>query len=386
MPTLPLHMRRAGFDPAPELSAQRDEGVRLVDVPQGDRVWLVTRIADVREVLGDPRRFGNSPHHVVPGAPALSEEELAAVRPGNPLAFDPPEHTRLRRLVAGEFTGRRMRWLEPRVHEVVRDRLDALERGGPPADLVTGFALPVPALVICEMLGVPFADRDAFQDRYARFFDVTLASEERLGIALESRAYLAELARRARSAPGDDLLGTLVRSDLGEDEVVGLADLLLLAGHETTANMLSLGVATLLAEPDRRARLLAAPEVVVEELLRWLTVVPTGVPRIALVETELGGRAVLPGDLVICSLPAANRDPELVPDPDALDLGRQAGSHVAFGHGVHHCLGAPLARMEMRIAFQALLTRFPDLRVVSTDLVFRSEQAVYGLDELLVEW
>ncbi|MFD7656351.1 cytochrome P450 [Actinosynnema sp. NPDC059797] len=386
MPTLPLHMRRVGFDPAPELSAERDAGVRLVDAPQGDRVWLVTRIADVREVLGDPSRFGNSPHHVVPGAPALSEEELAAVRPGNPLAFDPPEHTRLRRLVAGEFTGRRMRWLEPRVHEVVRDRLDALERGGPPADVVTGFALPIPALVICELLGVPYADRDAFQDRYNRFFDTALSPEARLALALESRAYLAELTRRARSAPGDDLLGTLVRSDLADEEVVGLADLLLLAGHETTANMLSLGVAALLAEPDRRARALAAPEAAVEELLRWLTVVHTVVPRIALVETELGGRAVLPGDLLVCSLPAANRDPELVPEPDELDLGRGSSSHVAFGHGVHHCLGAPLARMEMRIAFQALLTRFPGLRVVSPELRFRSEQIVYGLDELLVEW
>jgi cytochrome P450 len=379
-------MRRAGFDPVPELAAMRDGPVRLVDLPQGDRVWLVTRIADVREVLGDPRRFGNSPHHVVPGAPALSDEEMAAVRPGNPLAFDPPEHTRLRRLVAGAFTGRRMRALEPWVHEVVRDRLDALERGGPPADLVAGFALPIPSLVICELLGVPYADRDGFQDRYNRFFDVSLPPERRLAIALESRAYLADLADRARSAPGDDLLGALVRSDLREEEVVGLVDLLLLAGHETTANMLSLGVAALLARPDRRAALLAAPEAAVEELLRWLTVVHTGVPRVVLAETGLNGRVLLPGDLVVCSLPAANRDPELVPAPDELDLRREPGSHVAFGHGVHHCLGAPLARMEMRIAFQAVLERFPDLHVVSPDLRFRDEQVVYGLDELLVAW
>ncbi|MFC6089174.1 cytochrome P450 [Saccharothrix lopnurensis] len=386
MPTPPLHMRRAGFDPVPELSALRDGGVRLVDLPQGDRVWLVTRLADVRAVLGDPRRFGNSAHHVVPGAPALSEEELALVRPGNPLAFDPPEHTRLRRLVAGEFTGRRMRALEPWVHEVVRDRLDALERAGSPADVVAGFALPVPSLVICELLGVPYADRDAFQDRYTRFFDISLPPERRLAIALESRAYLAELADRARSAPGDDLLGALVRSDLREEEVVGLVDLLLLAGHETTANMLSLGMAVLLAHPDRRAALLAAPETAVEELLRWLTVVHTGVPRVVTAEVELGGRVLEPGDLVVCSLPAANRDPDLVADPDELDLAREAGSHVAFGHGVHHCLGAPLARMEMRVAFTALLTRFPGLRVVSPELRFRDEQVVYGLEELLVAW
>ncbi|QFZ22342.1 cytochrome P450 [Saccharothrix syringae] len=386
MPTPPLHMRRIGFDPAPELAEVRDGGARLVDLPQGDRVWLVTRIADVREVLGDPRRFGNSAPHLVPGAPALSEEELALVRPGNLLGFDPPEHTRLRRLVAGEFTGRRMRLLQPRIHRIVADRLDELERGGPPADVVAGFALPIPSLVICELLGVPYADRDDFQRRAATFFDVGLSGEQRVAIALESRAYLTELVARARVEPGDDLLGVLVASDLRDDELVGLGDLLLLAGHETTANMLGLGVLALLEDPARRERMCEEPDAAVEELLRWLTVVHTGVPRVCLTDVELGGRVMRAGDLVVCSLPAANRDPDLVADPDELDLSREPVGHVAFGHGVHHCLGAPLARMEMRLAFPALLARFPGLHVLPQELHFRTQQVVYGLEALRVAW
>ncbi|MEU4741189.1 cytochrome P450 [Actinosynnema sp. NPDC023658] len=393
-PTTPLHFRRAGFDPAPELVEVRErDRVRRVDSPLLDGpVWLVTRIEDVRQVLGDPKRFGNSARHLVPGAPPLSEEELAAVRPGNLLAFDPPEHTRLRKVLAPEFTVRRMRRLEPRVHEIVRDHLDAMEGQGPPADLVADFALPVPALVICELLGVPFEDRHDFQERYTRYFDSSLSFEERLSVLYESKAYLAGLVARARVEPGDDLLGVLARDEsagLDDREMVGIADLLLLAGHETTANMLGLGALALLRHPDQLRLLRDEPEradAAVEELLRWLTVVHTGVPRVTTTEVEVGGQVIGPGELIVCSLPAANRDPGLVPDPDVLDLTRDAGSHVAFGHGVHHCIGAPLARMEMRIAFPALVRRFPGLRAVGPEPEYRSQQVVYGLGALPVTW
>ncbi|MFI9011622.1 cytochrome P450 [Actinosynnema sp. NPDC053489] len=393
-PTTPLHFRRVGFDPHPDLVAVRDrDGVRRVDSPLlGGSVWLVTRVEDVRRVYGDPNGFGISAHHLVPGAPPLDDEELAAVRPGNLLGFDPPEHTRLRKLLAPEFTVRRMRRLEPRVHGIVRDHLDAIERQGPPSDLVAAFALPVPALVICELLGVPFADRDAFQARYAKFFDVSLTFEERLAVQYESKAYLTELVARARVEPGDDLLGALAGDDasgLDDRELVGIADLLLLAGHETTANMLGLGVLALLRHPEQLRLLRDEPEradAAVEELLRWLTVVHTGVPRVTKTEVELGGHTLGPGELVVCSLPAANRDPALVPDPDRLDLTRDAGSHVAFGHGVHHCLGAPLARLEMRIAFPALLRRFPGLRAVGPEPDYRAQQVVYGVGSLPVTW
>ncbi|WP_306750206.1 cytochrome P450 [Saccharothrix yanglingensis] len=388
--TLPLHMRRDGFAPAAELAAARDEdGVRLFETPIGDRVWLVTRVADVRRVLGDPARFGNSARHLVPGAPALSDEELARVRPGNVLGYDPPEHTRLRRLLAPGFTARRVRLLEPRVHEIVHDHLDAMADAGPPADLVPAFALPVPSLVICELLGVPYAERAEFQQRAADFFDVSLTPEQRMDVALRSRAYLAGLVDRARVDPGDDLLGVLVRAgELDGDELVGVADLLLLAGHETTANMLGLGVHALLRHPDQLRLLRERPELVdgaVEELLRWLTVVHTGVPRVVTADVELGGRELAEGDLVVCSLPAANRDPDLLPDADELDLTRRPTGHVAFGHGAHHCLGAPLARLEMRAALPALLRRFPDLRPAG-EPEFRPRQVVYGLSSLPVTW
>ncbi|MGM1062719.1 cytochrome P450 [Saccharothrix sp. Mg75] len=393
--TLPLHMRREGFAPAAELAAVRDdEGVRLFDSPIGDRVWLVTRVADVRRVLGDPVVFGNSAHHLVPGAPAMSEEELARVRPGNPLGYDPPGHTRLRRLVAPGFTARRVRLLEPRVREIVRDHLDAVAAAGPPADLVPAFALPVPSLVICELLGVPYAERSEFQQRAADFFDVSLSPDERFAVALRSRAYLAELVARARVEPGDDLLGVLARAGgpadggLADDELVGVADLLLLAGHETTANMLSLGALALLRHPDQCRLLRERPDLddaAVEELLRWLTVVHTGVPRVVTADVELGGRELAAGDLVVCSLPAANRDPDLLAGADDLDLTRSPVSHVAFGHGVHHCVGAPLARLEMRAAFPALVRRFPDLRLAG-EPVFRSQQVVHGLSSLPVAW
>ncbi|MCC8251047.1 cytochrome P450 [Saccharothrix luteola] len=393
-PTTPLIYRRVGFDPHPDLTEIREDGgVRRIDSPAlGTSVWVVTRIEDVRVVYSDSRRFGISAHHLVPGAPALTDEELAAVRPGNMLAFDPPEHTRLRRTLAPEFTARRMRRLEPRVHDIVRDHLDAIERKGPPADLVADFALPVPALVICELLGVPFEDRDTFQDRYTRFFDAALSFEERLALQYETKAYLADLVARARVEPGDDLLGMLARDEaaaLDDREMVGIADLLLLAGHETTANMLGLGVLALLRHPDQLRLLRDEPEradAAVEELLRWLTVVHTGVPRITTAEVELGGHTLGPGELILCSLPTANRDPDLVPDPDGLDITRDAGGHVAFGHGVHHCLGAPLARIEMRIAFPALARRFPGLRLVGPEPDYRSQRIVYGLGALPVTW
>ncbi|MFE2753218.1 cytochrome P450 [Actinosynnema sp. NPDC059335] len=393
MAAMPLYMRRVGFDPDPAIAEVRDrEGVVRVDSALGVPVWLVTRVEDVRRVYGDPLRFGNSAPHLVPGAPALSEEELAAARPGNLLVFDPPEHTRLRRLLAPEFTVRRMRRLEPRVHEIVRDHLDAIERQGPPADLVPDFALPVPALVICELLGVPAEDRDAFQARYARYFDMTLSFDERVAVQFEAKDYLARLVARARREPGDDLLGMLVRdttADLTDRELVGMADLLLLAGHETTANMLGLGTLALLRHPAQFRLLREEPDraaAAVEELLRWLSVVHTGVPRVTTTDVELGGHALGPGELVVCALPAANRDPALVPDPERLDVTRAAGSHVAFGHGVHHCLGAPLARMEMRIAFAALARRFPGLRTVDPEPDYRPEAVVYGLSSLRVTW
>ncbi|SDC68185.1 cytochrome P450 [Actinokineospora iranica] len=394
-PVLPVYMRRNGFDPARELADLRDgQGVALVDSPFGHPVWLVTRLADVRQVLGDATRFGNTdlPLLRMPGAPSFTEQEKAAMRAGNLLAFDPPDHTRLRKFLTPEFTVRRIRRLEPRIAEIVADHIDAMARTGPPADLVADFALPVPSLVICELLGVPYADRDEFQGHASRLLDVSAPIGERLATQRAARAYMAELVARAMAEPGDDLLGMLVREhgdDLSADELAGIGSLLLVAGHETTSNMLGLGTLALLEHPDQVRLLRAEPERIVdavEELLRWLTVVHTGVARCATEDTELGGKAIAKGDLVVCSLPAANRDSAVLADPDAFDITRGNTGHVAFGHGVHHCIGAPLARMEMRIAFPALLNRFPALRAAGPEVDFRGHQIVYGLASFPVTW
>ncbi|MBB2911053.1 cytochrome P450 [Streptosporangium becharense] len=390
----PLHMRRDGFGPAPELSALRDdEGVARITTVFGTEAWLVTRFEDVRTVLSHPELYSNAlvPPFRPPGAPPAGEEEVAEVRAGNLLGSDPPEHTRLRRMLTPEFTVRRMRRLEPRIREIVDGHLDAMERGGPPADLVADFALPVPSLVICELLGVPYGDREGFQRTSRRMLDVALPLEERAAAGSEARAYITGLIRTVRENPGEDLFGMLVREhgdDLTTAELAGIGSLLLLAGHETTANMLSLGTLALLRHPDQLKLLRDEPERIdaaVEELMRWLSIVHSGMAKVTTAEVRLGDRTIGPGEVVLCSLPAANRDPALVPDPDQLDIRRGAIGHVAFGHGVHHCLGAPLARLEMRIAFPALLRRFPGLRLAG-DPVYRSFNVVYGLSAMPVAW
>jgi cytochrome P450 len=388
---LPLHLQRDQFAPLPTVRALQDEpGLERVTDSLGHPAWLVTRYPDAREVLGDATRFSNErlPVLRVPGT------DPAQMRAGNLLMTDPPEHTRLRRLLTGEFTVKRIRRLEPRIAEIVEERLGAMAQAGPPADLVADFALPVPSLVICELLGVPYADREDFQTRASKQIDLTLPLEERGRVSAESRAYMGELVDRAFAEPGDDMLGMLVREhgeDLTRDELIGIASLLLIAGHETTANMLALGTLALLRHPEQAAMVREDAEAVapaVEELMRYLSIVHASVPRVAVEDTEVAGQAIAAGDMVLVALAAADRDRALVEDPDQLDVGRAAAPHVAFGHGVHHCLGAPLARMEMATAFPALLRRFPTL-ATTTDPAradFREGTFIYGMRSLPLTW
>jgi len=326
------------------------------------------------------------------GLEGLDEAEIKRRQAGNPLSFDPPEHTRLRRFLTPEFTVRRMRRLEPRIHEIVDERLDAMERSGPPADLIAGFALPVPSLVICELLGVPPEDRPGFEHRTGRLLNMSIPAAERMRLQVESREYMSGLVAREQRDPGEAMLGMLVREhgdDLSTDELIGIANILLIAGHETTSNMLGLGTLALLRHPDQLALVRDDPDAVgpaVEELLRWLSIVHTGVVRTTTTEVEIGGTRIGAGELVVFALPAANRDPAATTDPDRLDVTRGEVGHLAFGHGVHHCLGAPLARMEMRVAFPALLRRFPNLAEVPGTAAFRSFHVVYGLTDLEVTW
>ena len=393
--------RRSGFGPAPALTALRaQDGIVRVPTPFGPSAWMLTRYADVRAMLGDAEAFANgwTPADLTPDdgdeAPSRDPRQLSGDRAGNLLALDPPDHTRLRRMLTPEFTVRRMRRLEPRIVEIVEHHLDALERHGPPADLVSGYALPIPSLVICELLGVPTADQDEFQQRTSRQLDTTLSEPEKVRLAAESLAYMQDLVARARRDPGEDLLGMIIRehdADLANDELVGIGNLLLVAGHETTSNMLGLGTLALLRHPDQLALVRDDPDAVapaVEELLRWLSIVNSGSPRLATRDVDLRGTTIHRGDLVLFNLPTANRDPELLDDADRLDVARTPSSHIGFGHGIHHCLGAPLARLEMRIAFPALLRRFPGLRLAVPDdqVAFAPHKAIYGLEELPVTW
>ena len=393
----PVHMRRDGFDPTPQLREIREtEGVRVITNMFGMSAYLVTRYEDVKTVLSDHTRFSNGrpPGFVVPGAPPVDEDEQARNRAGNLLGLDPPEHQRLRRMLTPEFTHRRMRRLRPRIVEIVDAQLDALAAAGPTADLVEHFALPVPSLVICELLGVPYADRDDFQRRSARQLDLSIPIPERLELARAGRTYMSNLVAGARARPGEDILGMLIRehgAELTDDELIGIAGLLLLAGHETTSNMLALGTLALLRHPDQLAAVRDDPDAVapaVEELLRWLSIVHTAIPRITKIDVEIAGVAIPAGQLVFASLPSGNRDDEFIERPEVFDITRGALGHLAFGHGVHHCLGAPLARMEMQIAFPALLRRFPTLATAGEfeDVPFRSFHFIYGLKSLEVTW
>jgi cytochrome P450 len=324
----------------------------------------------------------------------MSEEEQARARAGGLLGLDPPEHQRLRRMLTPEFTIRRIQRLEPRIVEIVDQHLDAMESAGPPVDLVESFALPIPSLVICELLGVPYDDRADFQRRSARQLDLSIPIPERIALQRQGRAYMQSLVERSRLHPGEDILGMLIRDhgdELTDDELVGIAGLLLLAGHETTSNMLGLGTLALLRHPDQLAIVRDDPDAVapaVEELLRWLSIVHSAIPRITTTDVEVAGVPIPAGQLVFVSLPSANRDPDFIDAPEVLDIRRGAIGHLGFGHGVHHCLGAPLARMEMRIAFPRLLRRFPTLALAEdfSGVAFRSFHFIYGLKALQVTW
>jgi cytochrome P450 len=297
-------------------------------------------------------------------------------------------------MLTPEFTMRQVRRLEPWIERIVEDHLDQMQRVGPPLDLVESFALPIPVLVICELLGAPYDDRANFHHRSARAVDLNLPPNERTAAFRELRAYMVELAGRAQASPSKGMLSALAREygdDLTTDELAGIGHLMLFAGHETTAAMLSLGTLALLRHPDQLRIIRDQPERVdaaIEELLRWLTIGHTATPRVATEPVEIAGQRIEAGEMVLVSLPAANRDPSLTPDPDILDLTRAATRHLAFGHGVHHCIGAPLARAEMRIAFPALLRRFPNLRLTDdqTEVQLRTFGILHGITRLPLAW
>ncbi|MBF6099838.1 cytochrome P450 [Nocardia cyriacigeorgica] len=393
---LPLKRDAGPFDPPSAITRLREtRPVSPLRFPDGHDGWLVTGYEAVRALMADTRFSSRQDLGIVhvpyetPGMPAATEP--SPQMPGVFVAMDPPDHTRLRRKLIGAFTVRRMRALEDRIAEIVEQQLDAMARLTPPVDLVAEFALPVPSLVICEMLGVPYEDRANFQVNSAKFLVKDQTLEEKMGAFGAMHGYLAELVARKRAEPGEDILSDLARDeDLGLDELTGIAFLLLLAGHETTANMLALGTFALLEHPDQLAQLHADPELVpdaVEELLRYLSVADIFY-RYATEDIELCGETIPAGSTVVISLLAANRDPRRFDDPDRLDIHRKARGHTTFGHGIHQCLGQQLARIEMRAGFAGLLRRFPTLTLAipSEQVKLRTDMNIYGVHELPVTW
>ncbi len=380
------------FAPPPAYTrAHQDQPVCTVSLWDGSRSWLVTRHADVRTVLSDQRFSADSER---PGFPFLSEgrRELAT-RSQSFIRMDDPEHAHLRRMLTGDFIVKRIEALGPGIQEMVDDFLDRMTSGGrTSADLVSEFALPVPSLMICLLLGVPYDDHALFQRCSGVLLDSRSGADEVRQARDELTDYLERLAADKRSRPDDAIISRLVRQGgLTLDQVARMSLLLLVAGHETTANMTALSTLVLLRNPTQAARLRDEPDLMkgaVEELLRYLSVVHSGVTRVATERMELGGVTVEPGDGVLCMLSTANRDEALFDDGDDLDVARDARRHMAFGFGVHQCLGQPLARLELRIALSTLLRRLPGLRlaVPFEEIRFRPDKAVYGVESLPVSW
>ncbi|MGW2180046.1 cytochrome P450 [Streptomyces sp. NPDC001732] len=385
--------RRPGcpFDPPTELVDARKHGpISRYTFPGGRPGWLVTGYDLVRTVLADSR-FSSRKELMIHPTIDYGDMKAPPAPPGEFLLMDEPRHSRYRKPLVGRFTVRRMRLLTERIEQIVTEHLDAMEEAGPPTDLVTAFANPVPAVVICELLGVPYQDRGSFQEQVYSFMNGEASDEELVAAYTATQHYLAELVAAKRANPTDDVLSDLTDSDLTDEELQGMALILLAAGLDTTANMLALGTFALLRHPEQLAALRADPGLTdraVEELLRYLAVAKTFM-RTALEDVEVGGQVIEAGSPVILSYNTANRDPERFADPHVLDLGRQSVGHLAFGHGIHQCLGQQLARVELRVAFPALLDRFPTLRlaVPPEEVALRPETAdIYGVKSLPVAW
>ncbi|TVL88129.1 cytochrome P450 [Streptomyces sp. SAJ15] len=392
-------------DPYPAYAWLREHApVHRTELPSGVEAWLVTRYADARQALADQRLSKNPVHHAEPahakgktGIPGERKAELMT----HLLNIDPPDHTRLRRLVSKAFTPRRVAEFAPRVRELTDGLIDGFAERGE-ADLIHEFAFPLPIYAICDLLGVPREDQEDFRDWAGMM--IRHGKGPRGGVARsvkKMRGYLAELIHRKRNALGDDLISGLIRASdhgehLTENEAAAMAFILLFAGFETTVNLIGNGTYALLRHPEQRARFERAVAegdeellaTAVEELLRYDGPVEIATWRFATEPLTLGGQRIAEGDPVLVVLAAADRDPERFRHPDTLDLSRGDNQHLGYGHGIHYCLGAPLARLEAQTALTTLLRRLPDLRLAvdESDLRWRGGLIMRGLRTLPVEF
>jgi len=361
--------------------------VAQVIMPGGTPAWLVTGYAEARAALTDPRLLK------LPKGWRPDPESVLAALDLHMLNSDPPDHERLRKLVNKAFTARRVEQLRPRIIAITAELLDDMSRRDE-ADLLASFAFPLPITVICELLGVPVTDRDDFRAWSATIVADTVSPEVFQAHATAMTGYFRGLLAARRREPADDLLSALISArdetdKLSENELLSMAFLLLVAGHETTVNLIASGTLALLLHPGELARLRADRSLLgaaVEELLRYTSPVNDATYRFTGEPTEIGGVPIGPGEVVLVALSGANRDPSRYADPERLDLGRDSAGHLAFGHGIHYCLGAPLARLEAEIAFGALLDRFGSmtLAVPPAELRWRPSTLIHGLESLPV--
>jgi cytochrome P450 len=367
------------------LRAQRP--VSAVVMPGGTPAWLVTGYAESRAALADPRLRKSVPGwHPDPGS-------IYAALDGHMLNSDPPDHERLRRLVNKAFTARRVERLRPRITAITAELLDEMSTQRD-VDLLAAFAFPLPITVICELLGIPVADRDDFRKWSATIISNTVSAEIFQADATAMVHYFMALLAAKRQEPADDLLSALISARdegdrLDENELMSMAFLLLVAGHETTVNLIASGTLALLLNPGELGRLRGDPSLLggtVEELLRYVNPVNHATYRFTAEPVEIGGTHIEAGEPVIIALSSADRDPSRFANPDRLDIGRDSSGHLAFGYGIHYCLGAPLARLEAEIAFGALLDRFGSMRlaVPAESLRWRPSTLIHGLEALPV--
>lgn len=363
--------------------------VTRVRTMAGDEAWLVTGYPEAKALLGDPR-LGRS--HPDPDNAAKISASAFLGGPVGDYETERENHTIMRRLLAPAFSARRMRGLEARVQELTDELLDRLAESAPPVDLHEAVSFPLPVLVICELLGVPADDRDRFREWSDGVTDLRDAVHSQASAdALAS--YVGGLIPAKRAEPADDVISDLIAAGLPDEAITGMASGLLFAGHETTVTRIDYGVLLLLANPDQRDAVLADPELIsgaVEEVLRMA--LPSGanggLPRYAHADLDVGGVRIKTGDAVLLSLGVANRDEREFTDPDTFDVSRPANLHLGFGHGLHYCVGAALARVELRIVLGSLLRRLPGLRlaVPVEQLRPREDRLTGGLVELPVEW
>lgn len=379
--------RTCPFAPNAKYDDYSDDSLDTIDF-NGTPGWLVTGYNTIRQVLADPRMS-------VRGIDDSSRgDDGDAAVPGFFVAMDPPQHDDLRRILAREFTPRRMAAMRPTIERIANELIDQMLATDGPVDIVDALFLPLPSLVICELLGVPYDRHDFFQERTREVLKRGNTPEQ-IGAAIgDVMGYLAELVGIKMQNPGDDLVTLLTKhiesGDLSVIDVAGMSTFLLMAGHETTGNMLGLGLYALLEHPEQLAELKADPELMpqaVDELLRHLDIIGS-LPRTATEDMEIAGRPVAKGELIMFSTEKGNRDPEVFSEPDTLDFHRDASRHLTFGHGIHACLGAPLARVELQAVYTLLLERLPNLRlaVPADQIEMKNDARIFGIHELPVTW